>query len=238
MSTSAPLLLVSVRNAEEAIAALEGGADIIDIKEPLRGPLGFADRETMCEVVDAVGGKRRLSAAMGELAEIEDFNKLTAVNGITWVKFGLAKFQLAKDLWRQWVHLQTQMDERRELVAVAYADCAAARSLPPSQLARALHTRYSIFLLDTYTKDGSTVFDHASEEELAALTRDVRAASASFALAGSLQVNCMKRIGKLAPDIVGIRGAACDDGRKGRVRAEKVAEFRAALHAAANASCA
>ena len=35
--------LVSVRSPEEALAALEGGADLIDVKEPSRGPLGAAD---------------------------------------------------------------------------------------------------------------------------------------------------------------------------------------------------
>ena len=33
-------LLVSVRSAEEVSAALAGGADIIDAKEPERGSLG------------------------------------------------------------------------------------------------------------------------------------------------------------------------------------------------------
>ena len=33
-------LLVSVRNAAEATEALAGGASIIDVKEPLAGPLG------------------------------------------------------------------------------------------------------------------------------------------------------------------------------------------------------
>ena len=35
-------LLVSVRSADEAEVALEGGADIIDVKEPLHGSLGWA----------------------------------------------------------------------------------------------------------------------------------------------------------------------------------------------------
>ena len=35
-----PQLLVSVRNATEAAAAVLGGADILDVKEPANGPLG------------------------------------------------------------------------------------------------------------------------------------------------------------------------------------------------------
>ena len=33
-------LLVSVADAADAVAAIEGGADIIDAKDPSRGPLG------------------------------------------------------------------------------------------------------------------------------------------------------------------------------------------------------
>ena len=44
MGSAAVRLLVSVRNASEARAAINGGADVIDIKEPDHGPLGMADR--------------------------------------------------------------------------------------------------------------------------------------------------------------------------------------------------
>ena len=49
-------LLVSVRCAEEATAALAGGADIIDVKEPRRGSLGRADDRVIREVMEVVAG--------------------------------------------------------------------------------------------------------------------------------------------------------------------------------------
>ncbi|MGH8059229.1 MAG: (5-formylfuran-3-yl)methyl phosphate synthase, partial [Candidatus Entotheonellia bacterium] len=39
-SPSLPRLLASVRDAAEARAALQGGADVLDAKEPSAGPLG------------------------------------------------------------------------------------------------------------------------------------------------------------------------------------------------------
>ena len=45
-----PKLLVSVRTIEEARAALAGGADIIDIKEPTRGSLGRADEAVLTSI--------------------------------------------------------------------------------------------------------------------------------------------------------------------------------------------
>ena len=61
MSTT-PGLLVSVRAADEVAAALDGGADIIDVKEPAKGPLAPAvtgspvDPHTLAEDSDAPSG--------------------------------------------------------------------------------------------------------------------------------------------------------------------------------------
>ena len=60
-------LLVSVRSAAEARAALLGGADLIDVKEPLRGSLGAADADRLREISEVVSGQLTLSAAWGEL---------------------------------------------------------------------------------------------------------------------------------------------------------------------------
>src|ERR1700678_3944537 len=66
---SSPALLVSVRAVEEAAAALAGGADLIDVKEPNRGSLGRADDAVIAAVVAIVAGRRPVSAAMGELRD-------------------------------------------------------------------------------------------------------------------------------------------------------------------------
>ena len=60
-------LLVSVRDAAEAAAALEGGAAIIDVKEPRHGPLGAADPEAIAAVAQVVGSRRPWTMACGEL---------------------------------------------------------------------------------------------------------------------------------------------------------------------------
>src|SRR5690242_18461623 len=60
-------LLVSVRSAAEAQAALTGGASLIDVKEPARGSLGRADAATLTDVLRMVAGRRPVSAALGEL---------------------------------------------------------------------------------------------------------------------------------------------------------------------------
>ena len=61
-----PGLLVSVRSANEVAAALDGGGDLIDVKEPAKGPRAPAEAEVVAAVIDAVDGKVPVSAALGE----------------------------------------------------------------------------------------------------------------------------------------------------------------------------
>jgi len=83
-------LLVSVRSAAEALDALEGGAGLIDVKEPSRGPLGAADYEVIEEVVRVVGGRCPVSAALGELRDWSEGSPFPV--GVQYVKWGLAGF--------------------------------------------------------------------------------------------------------------------------------------------------
>ena len=66
-------LLVSVRNADEAVAAVRGGAHIIDVKEPHQGSLGCATPEVIVAIAEAIrevnDTQLPLSLALGELPE-------------------------------------------------------------------------------------------------------------------------------------------------------------------------
>ena len=63
-------LLVSVRSSEEALAAIEGGADILDVKEPTRGSLGMANIEIVAAIARQVAddcGSASCSEGAGDL---------------------------------------------------------------------------------------------------------------------------------------------------------------------------
>src|SRR3954454_23697054 len=95
LSNETPGLLVSVRSAAEALAALAGGADVIDVKEPNRGSLGAADDDTIAAVVEAVAGRAFVSAAFGELVELSASSngdrRRALVAGVSLFKVGLAQ---------------------------------------------------------------------------------------------------------------------------------------------------
>ena len=125
-------LLVSVRSADEAQAALDGGATIIDVKEPALGSLGRASTETTIAVVKRVAGRAPVSAALGELGEMRGLAGTTeqlCLSGISYLKWGLGE---SSPGWQRIL-----IDTARKLaipnpgclpVAVAYADWQQARS--------------------------------------------------------------------------------------------------------------
>jgi len=61
-------LLVSVRGPVEARAAVAGGADVIDAKDPARGALGPVRLDQLAAIRRVVGAARPVSAALGDAA--------------------------------------------------------------------------------------------------------------------------------------------------------------------------
>src|SRR5262245_20705546 len=88
-------LLVSVRDVAEVGPALEGGAALIDVKEPANGALGRASAEVCAQVVAAVAGRAPVSAALGELLD----GGADCPAGVAYAKYGLAGC-LRREDWR------------------------------------------------------------------------------------------------------------------------------------------
>jgi uncharacterized protein (UPF0264 family) len=214
-------LLVSVRDAAEAAVALAGGADLIDVKEPARGPLGRADVATIAAVVDLVGGQVPVSAALGELRDGDDFDGVPAE--VRYVKWGLSG--LFGRLWRKRL-LRMREHSAGRVVPVAYADHLAADSPPPADVvAFAAGAGLSPVLIDTFRKDGPTLLDVLGTDQIAALVRTCHDAGLRVALAGSLTVEAIVRLRNVRPDWFAVRTAACDGGRSGAVSERRVGEL-------------
>jgi hypothetical protein len=211
-----PGLLVSVRSADEALAALAGGADLIDVKEPSRGPLGPADPDVIASIIAVVGGRVPVSAAMGEWV---DWDRGRIPDGLAFVKWGLAR---ARD---QHAAAPSVFSAARGVapVLVAYADHARADSPDPDELVRvACECRFPAFLIDTAIKDGATLLDWLAIESLTRMRGRLANAGVRLALAGSLDVQAIRRLASVEPAWFAVRGAACTGGRNGPICAERV----------------
>lgn len=231
-------LLVSVRSADEVGAALAGGAEIIDVKEPARGALGEADPEVVRAVEGRLPPAVPLSVALGDPPDEAAVRAAVArlsprrQHGEVILKLGFAG---ASD--RQGVvdRLAAALDQARcigspAIVAVAYADCTCAPAPSPADVLRAsARTGAAGVLIDTFVKDGRDLFASISLQALAEWIAEARACGLLVAVAGSLGPDGIARVVGAGPDVIGVRGAACEGGRLGRVSAERVRELRSAI---------
>jgi (5-formylfuran-3-yl)methyl phosphate synthase len=203
-------LLVSVRSAAEAMIALEGGAALIDVKEPARGSLGRADTNVIREVVGAVGGRRPVSAALGEWIE----GGLVPDADLAYVKWGLAGCDRNADWRREFTRLLNHQ-RRPQVVLVAYADAECAQAPPVEDVfALAIEHPGSVMLLDTHCKDSRerrTLLDWLPAPWVVDLCTRARGANVKIALAGSLGIAEMRTLLPARPDWFAVRGAACED---------------------------
>ncbi len=219
-------LLVSVRNAAEAEAALAGGAVLIDVKEPARGPLGRADDETVAQVLWAVAGRAPVSAALGEWRTPGAQTWPPLVGQLAYVKWGLSGCG-GMGGWQSTLQVVGRYlaDRYPELgmVAVAYADWRPAQAPPPDEVcAWACGQGRGAFLIDTWGKDGRTLLDWVSPAEVSAWCARCRAAGVRVALAGSLGPEQIRTLLPARPDWFAVRGAACEEGRTGTISTARV----------------
>ncbi len=238
-------LLVSVISAQEARLALDGGADIIDVKDPGEGALGAPSPRVLAEVVRVLGGAVPVSVALGDLPNLPHTAALAARGaaelGAGYVKVGLrgvrdpagavALMRAVADAVGPGVH-----GSGVQVIAAAYADAGALDppALAPRHLPEVVAgAGIAGALVDTFVKDGRGLYGWCSEPELVELIARTRATGASFGVAGQLT---RSQLGRVAADVVGVRSAVCRGGDRGAdleapLVAAAVAELRAAVPA-------
>jgi uncharacterized protein (UPF0264 family) len=220
-------LLVSVRSVQEAQAALAGGAAVIDIKEPDRGPLGQADPRVWREVRAVVPAAVPVSVALGELHEWRRGGRRPPTaeefTGLAYRKLGLAG---AGPGWeRDWADLRREWGPGPAWIAVVYADWTRARAPHPAAIREAALAADDCagILIDTWDKSrpGRPAVDATWAPWVAEMRRG---RPLLLALAGSLDEVAIARLAPLAPELFAVRGAACTGGdRRAAIDRERVA---------------
>jgi hypothetical protein len=226
-------LLVSVRSANEARAALEGGAAVIDVKEPDRGPMGRADLPVWHAVRQAVAEAVPVSVALGELREWTAAGVAldpAVFSGLAFRKLGLSR--AGHDWVERWSALRRAWGPGSAWVAVVYADQnEAGAPHPDAVLDAALKADDCAgVLIDTWEKSRPSPVDRSWSPWFAR----ARAGGRFVALAGGLGEADMVRLAPLAPDLFAVRGAACHRGdRRASIDPDRVARL---VHAAGSGS--
>jgi len=225
-------LLVSVTSAEEASAALAGGADIIDAKNPLAGALGAVPVEVLREIHAMVAGARLVTAAIGDATDETTIERAAwrfAAAGAALVKVGFAGITSASRIEAliEAVVRGAGAGDPAGVVAVAYADADRVAGLEASAFVDVAARAGAIgVLLDTADKSGPGLRELMRATALARFVAQAHEAGLLVALAGKLTADDLAFVRDAGADIAGVRGAACDGGRTGRVSSERVALLR------------
>lgn len=220
--------LASVMSAEEALIAMEHGADIIDLKNPLAGALGALPLGVVSEVVKLAGGRKPVSATVGDLPMTPQILipavKEMIATGVDMVKIGLFDGADSRQCFRE----LEEVSRQTRLVLVMFADMDCNCSLLP-ELA---DFGFCGVMLDTARKNGQSLTDCLSLKQLADFVVEARNSGLVTGLAGSLDTDAIDVLDSLGADYLGFRGALCNKGlRINELQSERVRRISDLLHA-------
>lgn len=222
-------LLASVTSCAEAAIVLDGGADIIDLKDPTRGALGALDAPVIGAVLRQVGGRVPVSATVGDLVAMEPRQLATAAaqmadNGVDYVKLGF----FPSDTTGACIAALAPLAARGiRLIAVLFADLGFAADIP----CRCADAGFAGVMIDTARKGGGSLRRWRDDHELGSFVAEACGRGLITGLAGSLTIADIAPLLALAPDYLGFRGALCSVGqRTAGLDPAAFARVRAALH--------
>src|SRR5207253_2706562 len=173
----------------EASAALAGGADVIDAKDPVAGALGAVSVDRLREIHAAVAGTRLVTAALGDAAdeaEIERAARSFAAAGAALVKVGFAGITSTIRV-EALIQAAVRGSDSTGVVAVAYADANRVASMAPGVLVDVAERAGATgVLLDTADKAGPGLRRLMPPATLARWVAEAHDAGLLVALAGKL----------------------------------------------------
>lgn len=234
-------VLISPVDTQEALVAWQCGTDIIDVKNIKEGSLGANFPWVIREVIEAVGSSEAVfSATLGDLPHKPGTAALAALgavtSGVTYIKAGLHGSRTVAEgaeLMRGVVRACKDVNPAVTVVTAGYADYRRFDGLSPQQLVEiAVESGSDMVMVDTYIKDGKTLLDALTLEEITAFVAAAHAAGLKVALAGSIRAEHLADLAATGADIVGVRGAVCGSyDRSTTIDPEKARQFIATANA-------
>lgn len=221
--------LASVADLDEMELVREGGADIVDLKNPAQGALGAWNPERLAAAVARWsawhGPKPELSATIGDqpmrpeivTAAVE----AVAATGVPLIKLGVFDHGDARACF----DALRPLARRRLLIAVFFGD----RSPDATLLDAVADAGFHGAMLDTAGKTGGSLRAHMSDAAIEAFVTRARALGLLTGLAGSLRLEDVAPLGGLRPDYLGFRGALCVGGRSGAIDVAAVERIAGAV---------
>ena len=230
------LLMVSVQDVDEALEAEQGGADVVDVKNLQEALVGSGHPSIVRQVRGIIPVEKHVSVTLGVVPNQPGTVAMAVYAAAhldaTSVKVGFQRgdYDTAVDVLRQARRALEGFNTK--LIGSVFADNELYEDgLDPLCMVQlAKDGECDGFLIDTLTKDGRNLFDFMPEPVLRDIVLRGKEMGMSTALSGHLKINDLDELARINPDIVGVRGAVCASGDRGRAVAwEAVAEFKRQL---------
>jgi uncharacterized protein (UPF0264 family) len=229
-------LLVSVVDKTEASESIKGGANMLDVKNPKEGSLGANFPRIIRQVREVVPNNVEVSATLGDLPNLPGTASLSAlgaaVSGADYIKaglFGVKNVEEAMLLMKEVRKAVKEYNSGLKVIAAGYADFGTVGCVSPLELPEVAHrVEADGILVDIKVKKHeSNLFTFLTDKELRKFVEKAHDNNLLVALAGSLDIQNIRRVSDLEADIIGVRGAVCSnkDRLGGTVQREKVMEF-------------
>jgi uncharacterized protein (UPF0264 family) len=209
--------MVSVVNQEEARSAMEGGADIVDIKNPSEGALGANLPWITRSIVEEFGKSIETSATLGDMPNLPGTASLAAIGAsflkVDYLKVGMFGAQTeyeALNLAKALIRTFREFKLKNQLVIAGYADYEEQECINPLVLPQiAADVGAWGVLIDIKRKDSEGLFHYFSFDELKKFVNESHSLGLNVGLSGSLGVENIQKIMNLNADIMGIRRGVC-----------------------------
>jgi uncharacterized protein (UPF0264 family) len=228
-------LLVSPINEQEALEAIAGGADIIDVKNPKEGALGASFPWVIKRILQVTPKTIEVSCTLGDMPNLPGSVALAAfgaaLTGVNYIKcsmYGLKTREEAIYLLGNVVKAAKEVNPSIKVAAAGFADAERVGSIIPSLIPKiAREANADLAMLDTALKDGKNLLDFLDRTQLEFFVDESHRLGLKAALAGSIRKENLQQLCALGADVIGVRGAACTHGDRvnGHITKEKVAEL-------------
>lgn len=230
-------VLISPTTPDEAdiVIDCEQKCDILDIKNVKEGSLGAQMPWFIKAIVEKAHEKGFVtSATLGDLPNKPGTAAQAAFGvamcGVDYIKAGLYGSRTVEDatsVMRACVEAVRMTGSKAKVVASGYGDFARFGGLHWRDLVEAAHRAgCDAVLIDTYIKDGRTLFDNMNKKECKQFCDTAKSYGMEVALAGSIKQHNLADIYDIDPTFIGIRGAVCESGNRANgITAARITEF-------------
>lgn len=237
-------LLISPSSIAEARLVTQAGCPIIDIKNVDEGSLGAQPAWVIKQIIGELRADQQspqqISVAIGDLPNKPGTISLaaygTAQLAPDFIKAGLRDATCEDDamaMCHAMVKGIRMHDPSIQIVISGYADYQRFGGVDEQTVVRvAVKTGADIVMLDTLFKDGKSLFDALPLDVIGNFVDAGHQAGLKVALAGSINASHITMLRKLKPDIIGVRGAVCENSdRHKTISVSRIQQFTTQLAA-------